>query len=113
MPLFCISSDYTPEAITAMRNNPNTNRREATEQLLEAAGAKLIAMYGRIENGPGTLVILECNDLHMVPAILSVAKSSGTGENIRIQRLVSMDEVVTIEQNAQKLLGAYKAPGQQ
>jgi hypothetical protein len=49
----------------------------------------------------------------MVPAILSVAKSSGAGENIRIQRLVSMDEVVTIEQNAQKLLGAYKAHGQQ
>src|SRR5690242_14691983 len=113
MPLFCISSDYTPEAITAMRNNPNTNRREATEQLLEAAGAKLVAMYGRTENGPGTLVIFECNDLHMVPAILRVAKSSGAGENIRIQRLVSMDEVVTIEQNAQKLLGAYKAPGQQ
>jgi uncharacterized protein with GYD domain len=60
--LFCISSDYTPEAITAMRNNPNTNRREATEQLLEAAGAKLVAMYGRTENGPGTLVIFECND---------------------------------------------------
>ena len=49
----------------------------------------------------------------MVLAILSVAKSSGTGENIRIQRLVSMDEVIAIEQNAQKLLGAYKAPGQQ
>ena len=93
MPLFCISSDYTPEAITAMRNNPNTNRREATERLLEAAGAKLVAMYGRTENGPGTLVIFECNDANMVFAIMGVAKSSGMGENIHLQRLVAMEEI--------------------
>ena len=44
--LFCITADYTPQALNAMRENPTTNRREAADQLLEAAGGKVIAMYG-------------------------------------------------------------------
>jgi hypothetical protein len=35
------------------------------------------------------------------------------GENIHLQRLVAMEEIAAIRQNAQKLLGAYKAPVQQ
>jgi len=29
-----------------MRNNPDTDRRRAAEQLVEAAGSKLISLYG-------------------------------------------------------------------
>ena len=36
--LFCLTAEYTPQALNAMRENPETNRREATTQLLEAAG---------------------------------------------------------------------------
>ena len=31
-----------------MRENPNANRREAVAQLLEAAGGKVVKMYGII-----------------------------------------------------------------
>jgi uncharacterized protein with GYD domain len=44
--LFCISANYTPKALEAMGKNPNANRREAVEKLVNAAGAKLVAMYG-------------------------------------------------------------------
>ena len=27
--LFCLTAEYTPQALNAMRENPNTNRREA------------------------------------------------------------------------------------
>jgi uncharacterized protein with GYD domain len=42
--LFCLTAEYTPQALNAMRENPNTDRRAAVEQLLGAAGGKLIGM---------------------------------------------------------------------
>ncbi len=57
--LFCLTADYTPQALNAMRENPNTNRQAAVEQLLSAAGGKLVAMYGRATNGPGVMVIFD------------------------------------------------------
>jgi hypothetical protein len=36
--LFCITANYTPKALDAMGKNPNTNRREAVEKLVNAAG---------------------------------------------------------------------------
>ena len=47
--LFCITANYTPKALEAMGKNPKTNRREAVEKLVTAAGGKLVAMYGTIE----------------------------------------------------------------
>ena len=32
--LFCLTADYTPQALNAMRENPNTDRRAALEELL-------------------------------------------------------------------------------
>jgi uncharacterized protein with GYD domain len=110
--LFCITADYMPQAITAMRNNPDTSRREAVGQLLEAAGGKLVAMYGRVENGPGAMVIFECDDPAMVPAIVGVAASSGSIQNVHIQRLVTQEEIVNIRRNAAKIASAYRPPGQ-
>jgi hypothetical protein len=34
--LFCFTANYTPKALEAMAKNPNTNRREAVEQLVTA-----------------------------------------------------------------------------
>jgi hypothetical protein len=42
--VFCLTADYTPQALNAMRENPNTDRRAAVEELISAAGGKLIAM---------------------------------------------------------------------
>ena len=59
--LFCITANYTPKALDAMAKNPNTNRREAVEKLLTAAGGKLVVMYGTIAEGPGAMVIFEAD----------------------------------------------------
>ena len=37
--LFCLTANYTPKGLEAMGKNPKTNRREAVEKLLNAAGA--------------------------------------------------------------------------
>jgi hypothetical protein len=57
--LYCISANYTPKAMQAMAKNPNTNRRDAVEKLVTAAGGKLVAMYGTMVDGPGAMVIVD------------------------------------------------------
>jgi len=111
--LFCISADYTPAALVAMRNNPNTNRREAVSQLVEAAGGKIVDMYGTIRNGPGAILIIDVSDPQAAPVICGVIKSSGAVENVQMNRLLVMDEIVQIRTKAAEIAGSYKSPGQQ
>jgi uncharacterized protein with GYD domain len=111
--LFCLTADYTPQALKAMRENPNTDRRAAVEQLLQAAGGKLVAMYGRIANGPGVMAIFDVPDPAMGPAICGVTVSAGAVQNVQITRLFTMEEVTGIRQKAAQIREAYKPPGQQ
>jgi uncharacterized protein with GYD domain len=111
--LFCLTADYTPQALNAMRENPNTNRQEAVEQLLAAAGGKLVGMYGRATNGPGVMVIFDVTDPSMAPAITGVAVSAGTIQNVQMTRLFSMEEVTGLRAKARQIRSAYKPPGQQ
>ena len=110
--LFCLTADYTPQALNAMREDPNTNRQAAVEQLLSAAGGKLVAMYGRATNGPGVMVIFDVTDPAMAPAMTGVAVSAGTIHHVELTRLFTMEEVKGIREKAGKLRGAYKPPGQ-
>jgi uncharacterized protein with GYD domain len=96
--LQCISANYTPKAMQAMAKNPNTNRRDAMEKLVAAAGGKLVAMYGTMVDGPGAM------------AIAVVASSDGV-HNVRAQRLFTMEEVIAIRQKRIKLQGSYRPPG--
>jgi uncharacterized protein with GYD domain len=110
--LFCLTADYTPQALNAMRENPNTNRQAAVEEVLAAAGGKLIAMYGRATHGPGAMVIFDATDPAMAPAITGVAVSAGTIHHVELTRLFTMEEVKGLREKASKLRGAYKPPGQ-
>jgi uncharacterized protein with GYD domain len=110
--LFCFTGEYTPQALNAMRENPNTDRQAAVAQIVEAAGGKLHAMYGRAANGPGVMVIFDVPDPDMSVAISGVAVSSGSVQNPQLTRLFTMDEVKTIRQKRAQISGAYKPPGQ-
>jgi len=110
--LFCLTADYTPQALNAMREHPNTNRQAAVEQLLTAAGGKLVAMYGRATNGPGVMVIFDVPDPAMAPAITGVAISAGTVHHVELTRLFTMEEVKGLRERAGKIRGSYKPPGQ-
>ncbi len=57
--LFCITANFTPKAMNAIRENPKSNQHDAVEQLVKAAGGKLVGMYGTMANGPGALVIVD------------------------------------------------------
>jgi uncharacterized protein with GYD domain len=110
--LFSLTAEYTPQALTAIMEKADTDRQAAVEQLLAAAGGKLIAMYGRAANGPGVLVIFDVPDPAMAPAVCGVAVSSGAVQNVELTRLFSMDELAGIRQKARQVRGAYQPPGQ-
>jgi len=110
--LFSMTAEYTPHALNAMRENPNTNRQAAVEQLLAAAGGKLVGMYARAANGPGVLLIFDVPDPDMAPAMCGVALSAGSIQNIVLTRLYTMEEVGKVRQKSMQLRGAYKPPGQ-
>lgn len=109
--LFCITTNYTPKALEAMGKNQNTNRREAAEKLVTAAGGKLIAMYGTIMDGPGAMVIFEA-DPAVAPALAAVAASTDTLTNVKFQRLFSDEEVRAVRQKRIELEKSFMAPGQ-
>ena len=109
--LFCITANYTPKALEAMGKNPNTNRREAVEKLVTAAGGKLVAMYGTIVEGPGAMVIFEA-DPSVAPAMAAVAASTDALTNVKFQRLFSGEEVRAIRQKRIELQKSFMAPGQ-
>ncbi len=109
--LFCITANYTSKALDAMAKNPNTNRREAVEKLVTAAGGKLVAMYGTIAKGPGAMVIFDI-DPAAAPAVVGVVSSSDSLKNVEAQRLFSGEEVMAIRQKRAQLQASYKPPGQ-
>ena len=109
--LFCITANYTPKALESMAKNPNTNRRQAFEKLLTAAGGKLVAMYGTIAKGPGAMAIFDI-DPAAAPAVVGVIASSDALQNVEMQRLFSGEEVMAIQQKRAQLQASYKPPGQ-
>jgi uncharacterized protein with GYD domain len=107
---FCFTGQYTPQALNNMMDNPATNRYEAAKKLIEAAGGKLIAMYGMPVDGPGVMAIIDVPEPGAAAAISGVVVASGALHNVKLVRLLTQDELSHIRQKASQLRGAYKAP---
>jgi len=107
---FCLTGQYTPQAINSMMDNPTVNRYEAAKKLIEAAGGKLISMYSTPNDGPGVLVIFDV-DPSAAPAITGIVVASGALHHVKLMRLLTQDEVMQVRQKASQLRGAYKPPG--
>ena len=50
---FCLTGQYTPQALNNIMDNPSVSRYEAAKSLIETAGGKLISMYSTAADGPG------------------------------------------------------------
>ena len=108
---FCLTGQYSPQALNSIMDNPTTSRYEAAKKLIEAAGGKLISMYSTPADGPGVLVIFDVPDPSAAPAISGVVVASGALHNAKLNRLLTQDEVMQVRQKASQLRSAYKAPG--
>jgi uncharacterized protein with GYD domain len=106
--LFCITANYTPKALNALMDNPETSRLEAAKQLVEAAGGRVMAMYSTVADGPGAMLIFDVPDPGVAPSISGVIAASGAVQNLRLMRLLSQEEVVNVRKRAAQLRGSYK-----
>ncbi|MFT4116557.1 GYD domain-containing protein [Bradyrhizobium sp.] len=108
---FCLTGQYTPRALTAILENPTTNRQEAATKLIEAAGGKPVSMYSVAADGPGVLVIFDVPDPSAAPAISGLTVTAGTLQNVKLTRLFTQDEIKQVRQNAARLRSSYNSPG--
>jgi uncharacterized protein with GYD domain len=108
---FCFTAQYTSQAINTMLDDPATNRAEAIKKLLDAAGAKLVSLYNYPAEGPGVMLIFDVPDPEMAPAISAIAFAGGAIQNVKLTRLLTQDELRSIQQKGRQLRAAYKPPG--
>jgi len=108
---FCLTGQYTPQALKNIMENPTTNRYEAAKKLTEAAGGKLISMYSTATDGPGVMVIIDLPDPSAAPAMTGVVVESGALHHVKLTRLWTQDEIKQVRETASKLRSAYKPPG--
>lgn len=108
---FCITAQYTPQALNSMMDAPKTNRYEAVKKLVETAGGKLVSMYSTAADGPGVLVIFDVPDPTAASSIAGVAVAGGAVQNLKLTRLMTQDEVTKVREKAREVRGAYKPPG--
>jgi uncharacterized protein with GYD domain len=110
--LFCLTANYTADALKAMRETPGVgNRQEAVANLLEAAGGKLVSMHFTVENGPGAMAIFDVADPMMAPAITGAVAESGTLNNVHLKRLFTQEEVVKIRELRSAIRSSYRPAG--
>ncbi|WP_249132819.1 MULTISPECIES: GYD domain-containing protein [unclassified Bradyrhizobium] len=108
---FCMTAQYTPQALNKIMENPKTNRHEAAKKLIEAAGGKLLSMYSTAADGPGVLVIFDVPDPNAAPAISGTVVASGAIHNVHLTRLWTQDEIMLVRQKAVQLRASYTPPG--
>ena len=108
--LFSISANYTAQALRAMGENPNTDRRAAVEKLVSAAGGKVVGFYFTTSDGPGVLTIIDV-DPNAAAAIVGTVVATDSVRDVKMTRLWTNDEVIAVRKKRVELLSAYKAPG--
>src|SRR6516164_3844421 len=108
---FCLTGQYTPQALNSIMENPTTDRSEAAKKAIEAVGGKLISFYATPSEGPGVLVILDMPDGGAAAAVSGVVVAAGVLQNVKLTRLLTHAEVVQVRQKAVQVRGAYRPPG--
>ena len=109
--LFCVTANYTPKGLNAMRENPNTDRKAAFEKLVSAAGGKLVGFYFTGAEGPGALTIFDADPV-AAAAITGTVASSDAVRDVKMMRLWSNDEAKAVRAKRVEIHATYKAPGQ-
>jgi len=100
-------------AASSQRHDGKSDQQSlrAAKKLIEAAGGKLISMYGMPAEGPGVLAIFETSDPNAAAAISGVVVASGGLHNVKLLRLLTQDELVQVRQKASQLRSSFKPPG--
>jgi uncharacterized protein with GYD domain len=105
VPKYMITASYTAEGAKGLIHEGGTKRREAAEQALKAAGAKLDAFYFAFGD-TDAFVIVDAPD-HATVAAASLTISGSGAVRTKTTVLLTPDE---LDQAAKKKV-TYRAPG--
>jgi hypothetical protein len=72
--------------------------KASPDAYLDAAGAKLVSLYNYPAEGPGVMLIFDVPEPEMAPAIAAVACAGGAIQNVKLTRLLTQDELKSIQQ---------------
>ena len=97
---------YTAKGLEGFVNNPSTNRKAATQALVESGGAKMID-YSLLRGAFDFIAVLD-GTFEQMAAAKMVAVSSGTVENFTILESADLNKIAD---TANKMSSTYKAPG--
>lgn len=104
--LFCLTANYTPKALDAMRENPNVDRRAAFDKLVGAAGGRVVGFYFTTAEGPGAMALFDCDPV-AAAAITGTIASTDAVKDVKMTRLWSNEDVLAIRKKRAELHGAY------
>ena len=97
---------YTAKGLAGFVNNPSTNRKAATQALVEAGGAKMID-YSLLRGTYDFIAVID-GTFEQMAAAKMVAVSSGTVENFTILESADLNKIAD---TAKKMSSTYKEPG--
>ena len=97
---------YTAKGLAGFVSNPSTNRKSATQALLEAGGAKM-SDYSLLRGAYDFIAVCE-GSFEQMAAAKMVAVSSGTVDNFTILESADLNKIAD---TAKKMASTYKAPG--
>ena len=97
---------YTDKGLAGFVNNPSTNRKAATQAIVEAGGAKMID-YSLLRGAFDFIAVLE-GTFEQMAAAKMVAVSSGTVDNFVILEEANLNKIAEL---AKSMSSSYKAPG--
>ena len=110
MPKYLIQGSYTEEGLKGLLKEGGSKRREATEQALKAIGGTLEAYYYAFGDNDFYLIVDLPDNVNATTVVL-VANASGAGNN-KTTVLITPEEVDEAVDQAAKVAGEYRPPGQ-
>jgi uncharacterized protein with GYD domain len=106
MAKFYLMGCYTQKGLAGFVNNPSTNRKAATQALLESGGAKLTD-YSLLRGTFDFISVCE-GTFEQMAAAKMVAASSGTVDNITLLESADLNKIADI---AKKMSSGFKPAG--
>jgi uncharacterized protein with GYD domain len=115
MALYMIEAKYKEETIRSFIEQPQNviEREKHMDSFYGGVGARVDRAYFMRDAEHSFVVIVDFPDEQAAHAALLVGLASGSFENARMRRLITLEQAVSDFQRAQKTMQGFSAPGTQ
>ena len=109
MPKYLIQASYVGEGLPGLLKEGGTGRRKASEQVIEALGGRVEAMYYAFGETDAFIIVELPDNVSAVACSLMV---NASGEvKVSYTPLITPEEVDQAAEKGRQIHAAYRAPG--